>query len=137
MRSGIRKTPSFDGEFSEFSGIDAHPRPIQAGGVPIVIGGHSRAALRRAVERGHGWYGWAQTPEQTRDLLAKVEEISSTVERPAELGELEITITPPVRLTAEAVEDYAEAGVHRLVSLMSRQESGMLRAIELLHELSD
>ena len=132
-----QEDPSFDGEFSEFSGIDAHPRPVQAGGVPIVIGGHSRAALRRAVERGHGWYGWAQTPEQTRDLLAKVEEISSTVERPAELGELEITITPPARLTPEAVEDYAEAGVHRLVSLMSRQESGMLRAIELLHELSD
>ena len=127
--------PSFAGEFNRFSAIDAHPRPTQAGGVPILIGGHSRAALRRAVQRGNGWYGWAQTPEQTRDLLAQLGEIGSIVERPAELGELEITITPPARLTADAVEQYAEAGVHRLVSLMSRHEAGMLRAIELLHDL--
>ena len=127
--------PSFEGEFNRFSAIDAHPRPAQAGGVPILIGGHSRAALKRAVQRGNGWYGWAQTPEQTRDLLAQIGEIGSIVERPAELGELEITITPPARLTADAVEQYAEAGVHRLVSLMSRHEAGMLRAIELLHDL--
>lgn len=128
--------PSFKGEFNSFAGIDAHPRPVQAGGVPIVIGGHSRAALRRAVLRGHGWYGWAQTPKQTRGVLAQLGEIASAAQRPHELGELEITITPPARLTPEAVEDYAESGVHRLISLMPRQEVGMLHTIELLHTLS-
>ena len=124
--------PAFEGQFNSFSGIDAHPRPAQSGGVPIHIGGHSKAALRRAVERGQGWYGWAQDPEQTADYVRQLNELAEQVERPAELGELEITITPPARLTQEAVEEYAEAGVDRLVSLASRSESGMQRAIELL-----
>jgi hypothetical protein len=39
----------------------------------------------------------------------------STHARPAELGELEISITPPRPLTAETVQAYADAGVHRLI----------------------
>ena len=124
--------PEFSGQFNSFSGIDAHPRPIQAGGVPIHIGGHSLAALRRAVERGHGWYGWAQDPEQTADYVRQLNELTEQAQRPTELGELEITITPPARLTAEAAEQYAEVGVHRLVSLASPSEAGMQRVIELL-----
>lgn len=124
--------PEFAGQFNRFSGIDAHPRPVQSGGVPIHIGGHSEAALRRTVERGQGWYGWAQDPEQTAGYVRRLNELTEQVERPAELGELEITITPPARLTQEAVEEYAEAGVHRLVSLASRSEAGMQRTIELL-----
>ena len=124
--------PAFDGEFHRFAGIDAHPRPVQSGGVPIHIGGHSRAALRRSVERGQGWYGWAQDPEQTANYVRQLNEIAEQTERPPELGELEITITPPARLTPDAVEQYAEAGVHRLVSLASPSESGLLRAVELL-----
>ena len=57
--------PSFEGEFWQFSGIDAHPRPTSSAGVPIHIGGHSEAALKRAAQRGQGWYGWMQDPEQT------------------------------------------------------------------------
>src|SRR3954464_9787083 len=50
--------PEFHGRFAAFDGIDAHPRPVQQP-IPIVIGGHTPAAYRRAVARGHGWYGFA------------------------------------------------------------------------------
>jgi probable F420-dependent oxidoreductase len=46
--------PRFDGRFANFAGVDAYPRPVQRP-VPIVIGGHSAPAYRRAVARGHGW----------------------------------------------------------------------------------
>ncbi len=128
--------PSFDGDFWQFSGIDAHPRPVQSGGVPIHVGGHSEAALRRAAERGQGWYGWMQDPEQTADYVQRLNELCDQVGRPAGLGELEITITPPARLTAEAVEQYAEAGVHRLVSLTNRSERSMLNSIDHLASLA-
>ena len=36
-------------------------------------------------------------------------------ERPAELGRLEISITPARRLTADMVRQYADAGVDRLI----------------------
>jgi hypothetical protein len=37
-------------------------------------------------------------------------------ERPDDLGALEISITPPGRLTAERVEGYHGLGVHRLIA---------------------
>jgi hypothetical protein len=37
------------------------------------------------------------------------------VERPADLGELEISVTPLRRLDSEAVDAFAAAGAHRIV----------------------
>src|SRR3954466_13985212 len=54
--------PEFHGRFAEFAGVDAYPRPVQLP-VPIVVGGHTSVAYRRAVARGQGWYGFAMTPE--------------------------------------------------------------------------
>src|SRR5437762_9070854 len=48
--------PAFHGRFADFAGIDAYPRPVQRP-IPIVIGGHTKRAYRRAVARGGGWYG--------------------------------------------------------------------------------
>lgn len=127
--------PSFAGRFWQYSGIDAHPRPTVPGGVPIHVGGHSEAALRRAAERGQGWYGWMQDPEQTADYVRRLGELAEEVGRGDELGEMEITITPPARLTADAVEQYAEAGADRLVSLATPNERSMLHAVEHLGSL--
>src|SRR4051794_17795142 len=60
--------PVHHGRFVDFAGVDAHPRPVQQP-IPIVIGGHTDAAYRRAVRRGHGWYGFAMTPETTAASL--------------------------------------------------------------------
>ncbi|MCY3571150.1 MAG: LLM class F420-dependent oxidoreductase [Chloroflexi bacterium] len=128
--------PTFDGQFWQFSGIDAHPRPTSPGGVPIHIGGHSEAALKRAAERGQGWYGWMQDPEQTADYVRRLHELSEQVGRPEAMGELEITITPPARLTSEAIEQYEEAGAHRLVSLATPTERSMLHGVEHLGSLA-
>jgi len=42
---------------------------------------------------------------------------SSLTQRPAELGELEITVTPRGRMTPEKAAAFAELGVDRLVVL--------------------
>ena len=108
--------PEYHGRFVDFSGVDAYPRPVQ-GPIPIVIGGHTPAAYRRAVARGHGWYGFAMTPETTASCLDGLRVAAERVERPAALGDLEITITPRGRLTADTAAAFAEAGVHRLVPM--------------------
>src|SRR2546423_1068288 len=90
--------PAFHGRFADFAGVDAHPRPVQQP-IPIVVGGHTAAAYRRAVASGHGWYGFALTPETAAPALDKLRAAASEVDRPEELGELEITITPRGRLT--------------------------------------
>ena len=38
-----------------FEGCGQRPRPVQAGGPPMWVGGSSKPALRRAAERGDGW----------------------------------------------------------------------------------
>ena len=54
--------PEHHGRFVDFAGVDAHPRPVQRP-IPLVVGGHTPAAYRRAVSRGHGWYGFGMPPE--------------------------------------------------------------------------
>jgi probable F420-dependent oxidoreductase len=106
---------SFESTSVSFAGIDAHPRPVQSGGPRVVIGGHTPAAYRRAVASGHGWYGFALTPEATTACLAGLKEAADAVERPADLGTLEISVTPRSRLDEATLEGFTTAGVDRLV----------------------
>jgi probable F420-dependent oxidoreductase len=107
--------PRFHGTTVSFSGVDAHPRPVQAGGPPIIMGGHSKAAFRRAVTMAQGWYGFALDIDGAAACVGGLREAARRYERPAELGELSITVTPRGRLSPEAVQRFADLGVHRLV----------------------
>ncbi|MPZ85414.1 MAG: TIGR03619 family F420-dependent LLM class oxidoreductase [Actinophytocola sp.] len=108
-------TPAFDGEFVSFAGVLQRPRPVQRPHPPIVVGGHAPRAYRRAVTSGNGWYGWDLDVDRTAATLAALRETATRHERPAELGDLEITITPPGTPDPDTVRRYAEVGVHRLV----------------------
>ena len=48
------------------------------------------------------------TPELLVECLAALRTVATQVERPAQLGPLEITVTLRGRLTAEAAHAYAE-----------------------------
>ena len=100
-----------------FAGIDAHPRPVQKPHPPIVVGGTSPAALRRAVARGNGWYGFCATSPtaQARPRRARAE--AAKRDRPAALGALEITVTPLPRIDLDAALRYRDLGVDRLALL--------------------
>src|SRR3954464_11921508 len=98
--------------------MTAYPLPIQRPGPRIIVGGHSPAAYRRAVEQGHGWYGWGQDPERAALAVAALRHAETDYERPAQLGPLEISITPPgwpAWADRAAAEQYAAAGVDRLI----------------------
>jgi probable F420-dependent oxidoreductase len=57
-----KDTPSFQGEFHQFSKVRCEPRPVQSGGIPIWIGGHTPQAIRRAARLGDGWQPLVQRP---------------------------------------------------------------------------
>ena len=46
--------PEFDGRFTQISGIQAKPLPVQSPHPPIIIGGMSTAGYRRAIAHGDG-----------------------------------------------------------------------------------
>ncbi len=49
---------SFDGEFVSFSAVRVNPKPLRDRHIPVVLGGNSDTALRRAAAVGDGWYGF-------------------------------------------------------------------------------
>jgi probable F420-dependent oxidoreductase len=108
---------AYRGEYAAFDRVDAYPKPVQVGGPRIVIGGHSRAAYRRAVARGHGWIGNGSSPDDLAGHLDGLEKAAEAVRRPPRLGRLEITFMQldPVEVTPEAARRYADLGVDRLL----------------------
>jgi probable F420-dependent oxidoreductase len=110
-------TPEYHGRFVSFDHVDAHPRPARPGGVKIVVGGHSPAAFRRAVTRGHGWFGNGSGVADLEKHLAGLREAAERVPRPDRLGRLEINWMQldPVRVSAAEASQYASLGVDRLV----------------------
>jgi len=108
--------PEFEGRFFRFGGVNAFPRPVQRPTPSLVIGGHSPAAYRRAVEQASGWYGFGMTLDQTAGALAKIREAGGRWPRASELGPLEISITPPRGdVNHELARRYADMGVDRLI----------------------
>jgi hypothetical protein len=92
--------PQHHGPFASFSNVAAYPRPIQRPWPPIMI----------AVEK-------------TKQHIEALKQARKQYERPAELGELEITVTPVGVFDRRSVDAYADAGVHRLV-VLPRHEAG-------------
>jgi probable F420-dependent oxidoreductase len=123
--------PSFSGPTLRFGGIDAQPRPVQKPHPPIVIGGTSPPALRRAVQRGNGWYGFLRDLGTAKADLAGLAAARRAVERPAALGALEISVTPLPRLDLDGAQRYRDLGVDRLVLLPhARDEASLLHWLD-------
>jgi probable F420-dependent oxidoreductase len=105
------EAPAHRGQHVRFEGVDAHPRPVQRP-LPVVVGGHTRAAHRRAARHADGWYGFMvglRAMAQQRELMrAAIEEAGR--ERP-----LHVSVTPARRLDEETVAAYSELGVQRLI----------------------
>jgi probable F420-dependent oxidoreductase len=108
------EAPSYHGRYVDFEGVDAHPRPVQADGIPIVMGGHTPPAYRRAVAFSHGWYGFGLDPEHAAESIAGLKRAADEVERKAGLPELEISVTPR-GLKDGWLEQFGEIGVDRVV----------------------
>ncbi len=108
--------PSYKGPYVAFEGVQAMPRPLQ-NPIPIVVGGRTPPAYRRAVAQGHGWYGFGLDVAETAKSIAALREAAKKVARPKELGRLEISVTPPgFGVPDKALIDaYAAAGVDRLI----------------------
>ena len=112
--------PSYKGRFASFANIQAHPQPAQRP-LPIVIGGRTAAAFRRAVQHGNGWYGFGLDVEKTKQALDGLRAAATQTSRPAYLGPLEISITPGrgVPVDAATCAQYEALGVHRLILMPS------------------
>lgn len=129
--------PQFAGRFVNFAGIDAQPRAVQQPHPPILIGGWTEAAFRRACLRGNGWYGYNMDVATATRHIVSLKAMLGRVDRPSALGRLEVSITPPTRapLDRATAEAYRELGVDRLnVMIAAREADTVHREIEATAE---
>lgn len=107
--------PAYHGKYVSFQGVQAFPHPIQQPSPPIITGGRAPAVIRRTIEQANGWYGFAYDLDETAAVLAQIREAAQRYQRPASLGELEISIAPRIPIDKETAQRFAELGVHRLI----------------------
>lgn len=100
------------GEFFDFAPVMFEPKPIQQPHPPLVVGGESDRALRRAASYGQGWIGMGHTPDSA---AARVAELAGLRDEAGRAGEpFKVTVVGQVAETAD-VERWEEAGVDRLI----------------------
>src|SRR4026209_141688 len=64
--------PEFHGKYFSFGPVKFEPKPVQKPHPPIVFGGETDAALKRAAALGDGWYGVGHNPETARVQVEKL-----------------------------------------------------------------
>ena len=126
--------PTYNGEFTSFSRVQALPRPIQKPHPPFVFGGMTRQAFQRSVTHGNGWYGFALDIERTKKCLAELQEAHKNNERPSVLGKLEISVTPIGQVDLDMVKRFADIGVDRLIVLPPTQSDTELFSLTVTEE---
>jgi len=72
------------------------------------------------VRFGAGWYGFNRDPAGTRDMLARLDAAFAKAGRSRGKA-FEIIITPPMAMSLDAMQEYAELGVDRLVVNLGSQ----------------
>ena len=103
---------SFDGEFVSFSEVSSNPKPVD-GSVPIVVGGHTDAAARRAGRLGDGFWPGKGDLDHLLDVMRREAEAHDRDPDAVEVtraGDLTANEDP-----LAAAEDLAAKGVNRVV----------------------
>lgn len=113
-----------EGHYFRFAGIVSNPKPLQAGGVPLMIGGHSEAAARRAGRLGDEFYPHWSTRGPDVEALRRlqplvVREAEKAGRDPESIG-LTLTSTSDAKTALATAELCAELGADRVVVLPPR-----------------
>jgi len=110
-RLWTEETVEHHGPFFDFDAVMFEPKPVQVPSPPIIIGGESPAALRRAA-RQDGWIGLGHTPASVRRPVATLHELRRAGGRSG----LPFTVTVGGTVADDReVDAYAAAGVDRLI----------------------
>jgi probable F420-dependent oxidoreductase len=133
-----REDPStFKGTHFNFERIRSFPKPVQKGGVPILVGGHSRAAARRAARFGDGFY--PLTPivdadvskidflKEIKDLIGMLKEECAKVGRKADAFDITTGTGPDL----DMIKRLQDIGVTRVfMSSSASDRDGITRSLE-------
>ena len=141
--------PSFLGKYHSFSGMKFTPKPVQKPHIPIIIGGTSKAAIRRAARSGTVWHPTALSPQALAEGMDYLKE--QAVKAGRDPSEISVSISAAIGNThnhnryslgedpeeiLERSQKYQEMGLERLVVSPNTRDQTQLRPImEMLAEV--
>lgn len=102
----------YHGRYYDFPPVQCNPKPAQAGGPPVILGGNARNVFRRIVRWGDGWMPTAATPEQIAAGRAAIDELAEASGRDPAAITITVFGTPPDR---EVIARFANAGANRVI----------------------
>jgi probable F420-dependent oxidoreductase len=105
------ETPEFVGEHYRFSGLHFAPPPHGGRHLPVLIGGASKAALRRAARLGDGWIGDTLTFEELEASIAELARELADAAR--QRGDVEVAMRTGLQVAEDAsgvTESPSETG---------------------------
>ncbi len=92
------------GTYYDFDELKIAPTPSKP--VPIWVGGHSTAAIRRAVELGDGWIGVDYQPDEAVAMVEKISKLRDGSSEP-----FEIILAVWARIDADLCKRFEDLGV--------------------------
>lgn len=120
----------FDGKFYRWGKLESHPKPVQKPGVPIVVGGHTELAARRAARYGDGFFPGIADDEKLKTLLGLMREECAKIGRDPATIEVTSGRTIP---DADGVKRLRDLGVSRfMVPPPAFDPEGLTRGLEEL-----
>jgi probable F420-dependent oxidoreductase len=115
---------TFHGKHFHFHDVKSFPKPLQKGGIPIHIGGHSPAAARRAGKYGDGFFPTVTDPAKLREMFALVADEARKAGRNPDAIEFSAMAAPK----ADSLKALAAVGVTRVVFGPPSSNPAKLRA---------
>jgi probable F420-dependent oxidoreductase len=110
-----QEKPEFHGRFYDFGPVRFDPKPVQKPHPPIIFGGETDLAMRRAARLGDGWIsaGAIETAETARQKIEKLRALRREASREGEPFDVTMLAGPvPDPVTVRRLE---EVGVTRLL----------------------
>jgi probable F420-dependent oxidoreductase len=123
----------FAGRFFRWGKLECHPKPVQKPGVPIVVGGHTEMAARRAARYGDGFFPGVTDEAKLVQLLGVMRAECAKIGRDPATIEVTSGRATPDR---DAVARLRELGVARfMVPPPAFDPDGITRGLEGLGDL--
>jgi alkanesulfonate monooxygenase SsuD/methylene tetrahydromethanopterin reductase-like flavin-dependent oxidoreductase (luciferase family) len=98
------------GEFFDFGPVRFEPKPVQRPWPPLLVGGESDAALRRAARSADGWIAMEHSIESLKPRVSVLRSMRD------DYGRGPITVTVGASVAGDDdLERWADAGVDRLI----------------------
>ena len=105
----------FHGEFVDFEPLTCSPRPAQGSAIPILVGGDSPAAMRRAARLADGYFPGEADPVRLGELITTVRSACTAIDRDPASIEINAMFGVQMADPAAGVESMREQGVGRIM----------------------